>query len=265
MTWCFSILPLRNSYTARYRSPYNDDIGRQPGKVPKSMLSSGNVQRWLGTIPGVRPVVRTCVLTANTPLARTRLRRALSRVDRPIWLEIGGHRRRAGWIVTNVNAVARLYLDATRRWPLDDDAVEYVFSDNVIEHLPLEAARAMLVEAHRCLRPGGTIRIVTPDVRAHVEMYLSGAGAMRNGASSHYRDLGLDVEHPIDLVRIPIAAFGHHAGYVYDFDTLAAELERAGFSNPTRFECGSSDKAALNGLDIRSAEGGAQLAVQATA
>lgn len=215
-------------------------------------------------VPGVRPIARTGVQAANAPFAKARLRKELDRANFPIRLEIGGHSPREGWIVTNVNAVTRLYLDATTRWPLDDDTVEVVFSDNVIEHLTLQAGRAMLKEARRCLLPKGVIRIVTPDLRAHVEMYLGGKNALENEASSHYRGLGLIVEHPIDLVRIPIASFGHHQGYLYDFETLAVELKRAGFTAIKRFELGSSNHAALRGLDIRSQEGGAQLAVEAT-
>jgi hypothetical protein len=115
------------------------------------------------------------------------------------------------------------------------------------------------------LAAGGTIRIVTPDLRVGVDMYLSGDPALHNEASGHYRNLGLDVEHPIDLVRIPIASFGHHQGYLYGFDTLATELVRAGFTDPMRCELGTSDHAASSGLDSRSHGGGAQLAVEATA
>lgn len=172
---------------------------------------------------------------------------------------------RDGWIVTNVNAFTRLYLDATKPWPVDDGSVEYVYNDNVIEHLSLDAGRAMLTQAHRSLRPGGVIRIVTPDLRAHVRMYLDGEESMCNNVSAHYRQIGQVVEHPVDLVRIPVAAFGHHAGYLYDFETLAAELSRAGFTNPVRCELGDSEHPALAGLDLRSDEGGAQLAVEATA
>lgn len=167
--------------------------------------------------------------------------------------------------MTNVNAVARLFLDATARWPLEDDAVECVYADNVIEHVTLEAGRAMLAEAARCLKPGGRIRLVTPDIRTHVEMYLSGDDPMESPAGRHYQSMGLTVEHPIDLVRIPIGSFGHHEGYVYDFETLERELIRAGFHSPMRCELGESDHPDLAGLDNRGHEGGAQMAVEATA
>jgi SAM-dependent methyltransferase len=221
--------------------------------------------RWLADRPAVRSFVRSSVQTVNAPLAKARFRKEVASTSAPIKLEIGGHHPREGWLVTNVNAVTRLYLDATRRWPLKTSSIDYVFSDNVIEHLTLQAGRQMLLEAHRCLRPGGIIRTVTPDLRAHVDMYLQGGGVLNNEVANHYRDIGLDVEYPIDLVRIPVAAFGHHAGYVHDFDTLAAELHRAGFSNVIRCELGESAHQALRGLDLRNYEGGAQLAVEATA
>lgn len=217
----------------------------------------------LGVNPAVRSVARAVVSAANTPLAKARMGRALRTAERPIRVEIGGLQRRPGWLVTNVNAVARNYLDATGRWPLEDGSVSYVYADNVIEHLPLAPGRAMLAEAHRCLQPGGVIRLVTPDIRAHVELYLAGSGSLDGPVSASYRDLGLDVEHPVDLLRIPIGQFGHHEGYLYDFDTLDDELKCAGFHSTTRCPLGESEHPELAGLDQRTHEGGAQIAVEA--
>ena len=76
--------------------------------------------------------------------------------------------------------------------------------------------------------------------------------------------MGLTVEHPIDLVRIPIGSFGHHTGYVYDLETLDEEFKRAGFHSTIRCELGASEHPALAGLDQRGHEGGAQIAVEAT-
>lgn len=218
-------------------------------------------------LPGVNPrlqaVVRAGVRGVNTPLAKARCRRLLEKTPRPLKLEIGGIVQRDGWVVTNVNAVTRNYLDATRRWPLEDDAVSHVFSDNVIEHLPLEANRAMFAEMRRCVRPGGLVRLITPNVRAHVEMYLSGSPALDDAAARHYRSMGLVVEHPIDVLRIPIGAFGHHEGYVWDFETLRSELERAGFVDVVQTATGESEHPEFADLDRRTNEGGAQLAVEA--
>lgn len=213
--------------------------------------------------PRLRATARALVRTVNTPVARARLTRVLADAPRPLRLEIGGIVPRSGWVITNVNAVTKNYLDATVRWPLEDASVSHIYSDNVIEHIPLDAGRAMFAEAYRCLQPGGVIRLVTPDIRTHVEMYLTGSGALDSAAGRHYKSMGLTVEHPIDLIRIPIGSFGHHTGYVYDFETLDAELTRAGFRSTVRCELGESEHAALRGLDQRSQEGGAQIAVEA--
>jgi predicted SAM-dependent methyltransferase len=215
----------------------------------------------------VRAAVRSGVEAVNTPFAKSRLRKELTRAcgAKPLKIEIGGHNPRDGWLVTNVNAVTRLYLDATTSWPVEAESVDYVFSDNVIEHLSLQAGRQMLLEARKAMRPGGVIRTVTPDLRAHVQMYLQGASVLNNDVSKHYRAIGQQVEHAVDLVRIPVAAFGHHSGYLYDFETLSAELYRAGFRDVVRCELGKSEHDALQELDLRSHEGGAQLAVEATA
>ncbi|MGH8961054.1 MAG: class I SAM-dependent methyltransferase [Jatrophihabitantaceae bacterium] len=213
--------------------------------------------------PRPRAVLRSAVRAVNTPFAKARLARAVRSAPRPIKLEIGGLTRRPGWLITNVNATTGSYLDATARWPIEDGAVAYVYADNVIEHIQLDAGRALLAEAHRCMQPGGVIRLITPDIRTHVELYLAGPSSLDSAAGRHYRDMGLTVEHPIDLVRIPIGSFGHHTGYVYDFDTLDLELKRAGFHSTVRCELNASEHAALAGLDLRGHEGGAQIAVEA--
>ena len=214
--------------------------------------------------PRFRAAARAIVSTVNTPVAKVRLQRTLRSAQRPLRIEIGGLAKRPGWVVTNVNAVARNYLDATLRWPLEDGSVSHVYADNVIEHLSLEAGRAMLAEAYRCLQPDGVIRLITPDIRTHVELYLAGDPSLDGAVASSYRDLGLAVEHPIDLLRIPIGQFGHHEGYVYDFDTLDQELKRAGFHSPSRCTLGASEHPELAGLDQRTHEGGAQIAVEAS-
>jgi SAM-dependent methyltransferase len=213
--------------------------------------------------PRLRKVIRTAVLTANRPVATARFRAAARRAPRPIALEVGGLTRRPGWFMVNVNATTPYYMDGTKPWRFEDGALSYVYADNMIEHVPLAGARVFLAEAYRCLRPGGVIRLVTPDVRTHVELYLAGAASVSGALADEYRALGVVVEHPIDLIRTPIGEFGHHAGYVYDFETLDAELQRAGFSAARRCDLQESDSPMLRGLEQRSAHGSLQMVVEA--
>jgi predicted SAM-dependent methyltransferase len=218
--------------------------------------------RWT-TMRG-NPALRAAVSAVNTPMAKRRGRRAYDEAPRPIKLELGGVGARDGWLITNVNPIAKLYLDATVRWPFEDGAAAYVFSDNVIEHVPLPAGRAMLRETYRCLRPGGVVRITTPDLRKHVTHYLSGEDAVTSRLADEYRSLGIPVEHPLDLIRITAIQFGHDKGYLYDFETLKTELEAAGFQSVVECALGESEHQDLRGLDSRPGFAGGLMAVEAT-
>ncbi|MFT5202471.1 MAG: SAM-dependent methyltransferase [Candidatus Aldehydirespiratoraceae bacterium] len=54
--------------------------------------------------------------------------------------------------------------DAT--WPLADTSLDLVFSSNFLEHLPdRDAVRRTLDEAYRCLRPGGRLVLMGPNIK----------------------------------------------------------------------------------------------------
>jgi hypothetical protein len=208
---------------------------------------------------------RDALHAANVPLATARLRRSIRSLARPIALEVGATGPRPGWLTTDTAGRTRHHLDPSRRWPFEDGSLSFVYADNVIERLTLGRGRIFLFEAHRCLAPGGTLRVATPDIARHVELYLAGQPAMSSAVASGYRSAGVTVEYPIDLVRAPIGGVGHHHGYVYDFEALADELQRAGFSRIVQEPMGQSDHPQLVGLERRSEPGAeAQLVVEAT-
>jgi len=64
-----------------------------------------------------------------------------------------------------------LQQDCSARWDLPDASLDVVFSSNFFEHLPDKLAlRETLKEAHRCLRPGGTLITLGPNIK-----YVHGA------------------------------------------------------------------------------------------
>ena len=78
----------------------------------------------------------------------------------------GEHPLPADWI--NADIVPQsggIYLDATKRFPFRDGEVDRIFSEHMIEHIPYAAGLFMLGECHRILRPGGRIRVATPDLQ----------------------------------------------------------------------------------------------------
>ena len=59
-----------------------------------------------------------------------------------------------------------LHQDCAKPWPLADGSLDVVFTSNFLEHLPnKEAVEATLRECCRCLKPGGSIVCMGPNVR----------------------------------------------------------------------------------------------------
>ena len=173
----------------------------------------------------------------------------------PHGLTLGaGHHPPAGWLATDLDprvAPGVIFLDATRRFPFPDASFDRIHSEHMIEHVPLAAGRAMLAEAHRVLRPGGRLRLATPDL-ARLAALVATPGADPAGApyvawiAATFRDEAIE-PRPADVLNHAMRAWGHV--FLYDEPTLRAELARAGFTDVTRQAMNQSDDPALRGLE----------------
>ncbi len=77
---------------------------------------------------------------------------------------------------TNIDLVAatpevRAY-DLRRGLPYQDDSFDGVYHSHVLEHLTPDAAKSMLRECARVLKPGGVLRVVVPDLEGIAHEYL---------------------------------------------------------------------------------------------
>lgn len=174
----------------------------------------------------------------SRPLGRRRFTAAVRNAPLPLRIELGAWTiRRPGWISTDVHWRGATYLDATRRWPVADNAVEYVCADNVVEHLTLPANRALFAEAYRTLRSGGRMRVVTPDIGALARLYLDGGDAAAPLREELIAE-GYSMQHQVDVLRFAFHDDGHHEGYLWDEASLANELSAAGFVDLRVHEAG---------------------------
>lgn len=195
--------------------------------------------------------VRFGVGIVNRPLAARRLRSAVRTTPGPYRIELGANRaHRPGWISTDVGWRTRFFMDATARWPFPDGSAEYVYADNVIEHIGMAANRRLFEEAFRVLRPKGRIRLATPDVARLAALYAE-RSAETEWHIEDTRARGYELHHPVDLLRVVFQDAGHHLGYLWDEDALGSELVRAGFGAVRRHPSGVSDTPGLRGLEAR--------------
>jgi SAM-dependent methyltransferase len=62
--------------------------------------------------------------------------------------------------------VRLLEQDCSSRWALEDESLDLVFTSNFFEHLPDKASLARtLAEIRRCLKPGGRLVAMGPNIR----------------------------------------------------------------------------------------------------
>ena len=144
-------------------------------------------------------------------------------------------------------------MDATQPLPLRDQSVDVVYSEHMIEHVPLDAARAMLKEVHRVLRPKGRIRIATPNM----DNILHLKNRQLDGRELAYirwsnREFGGELErtspqNPCYAINRMFHAWGHK--FIYDRATLAAVLNEAGLRDVRFCEVGKSEVADLTDLE----------------
>ena len=102
-----------------------------------------------------------------------------------------GRRFHAAW--ENVDSVAAdpavRVLDLREKTPYPDNSFDVVYHSHLLEHFSKPFAPVFLRECFRLLKPGGTIRVVVPDLEAIVRGYLAaleGARREEPGQSANY-------------------------------------------------------------------------------
>jgi SAM-dependent methyltransferase len=93
----------------------------------------------------------------------------------PQMLNLGcGHRFHPDWV--NVDIVPRhpgvIRCDLSQGIPFSDHHFDVVYHSHMLEHIRRADVPAFLRDCHRVLRPGGILRIATPDLERLCELYL---------------------------------------------------------------------------------------------
>jgi predicted SAM-dependent methyltransferase len=153
-----------------------------------------------------------------------------------------------GWLNSDLTS-GDIYLDLGHRLPLPDASFAYAFGEHVIEHITEAAGEDLMAELYRVLRPGGVLRLTTPDLKKIIAIY-EGRNP-RIGQDEYMRFLGEITEKEIDLpcqaLNVYLRSWGHR--YVYDEEDLVTKLRKQGFDPVERQEPGESPHVALRGVE----------------
>ena len=165
------------------------------------------------------------------PFAARRIVRSLLDSGRPFTVELGSARREGvpDWVTLDLNGNADINHDLSRPLPFPDGSVDRVYSSHVLEHFTYPRPLLdLLREAHRILRPGGTISAAVPNARVYLEGYFHPEQFDREKFCAY--DVGLKFRSRIDVVNF-VAYLGGEHKFLFDEENLPRVLEEGGFRN----------------------------------
>lgn len=148
------------------------------------------------------------------------------------------------------------YLDAGKPYPFPDHSFDYIYSEHLFEHLPVDAQSMMLQECCRILKPGGRIRLAMPNLHFLMDLYQSPEKECnRRYLAWSYELFGTkeglpevtEKDYPIHVINNFFHLWGHQ--FIHTPESLEHLAEGIGFQNIQRCEIGHSDIPALQGLE----------------
>ncbi len=131
--------------------------------------------------------------------------------------------------------------DARAALGFEENSVDAIYLGQCVEHFNrVHELPGLLHECFRMLKPGGTLRITTPDLDTILEAYLQGNLSRFNNEQPEYY---AKATPPDKLAYIMFGATGpdctaeHYEGHFHIFTrgTIATALTEAGFSGPYSF------------------------------
>jgi predicted SAM-dependent methyltransferase len=137
-----------------------------------------------------------------------------------------GDHRLEGWINVDLapSGAVDAVVDCAGRLPFADRALAFLHCEDLLEHVEHEKGIAMLRECFRVLRPGGVLRILTPDLGALVQkVYLE-----RGPLHLAWCAAQLAADGPCQSLNMHLRMNGGHR-FVYDEPELRRTLEEIGF------------------------------------
>lgn len=150
-----------------------------------------------------------------------------------------------GWINIDMEDLPTvdISMNVLEGLPFKSNSVDMVYSEHFIEHLPRDGTKFFLAEALRVLKPGGVHRVLTPDIRNCVDVFLKG----------NFRDVSWAKEYGLessaDYLNQTLRLWGHQ--YLFDQETLFKFADEAGYTDMTWEKLNESRFPDLAGIDTR--------------
>lgn len=193
-----------------------------------------------------RPLTNRLAKKPYDWLAALRTQRFLKQLPkRELLINLGcGERPLPGWV--NLDIAREPHVDVVwdlrRGLPFPDRSCQGILSEHVIEHMSRLEGVELLAECYRVLRPGGALRLSTPDGAKYLKAYVDKDSfilqeAARRGAKTM-----------MDHINILFREEGLHL-WIYDAESLMQRLRSVGFQRVLHSGFGESTSPLFAGID----------------
>ena len=150
-------------------------------------------------------------------------------------LHIGcGSLRYSGWMNTDLVGTPGIdfALDVEKPLPIANGVLDAIYGSEVIEHIQRETAKRFLHQAYRVLKPGGVLRLTTPDLKAVCEIYM---GINDQTSLEDQKSTWLEHEFSPDYwINTFFRGWGHQ--WIWDFESLTELIRSSGFDRVERVQ-----------------------------
>jgi len=160
-----------------------------------------------------------------------------------------GKNRLDGWLNTDLDP-DMVYLDVSKTFLFPDGSMDCIFGEHLIEHVPFDIGRNMLAECRRVLKPGGRIRITTPDLKVLADLLAASPGSTgQQYVEWICRRFLPEIEqiNPCFVINNAFRCWGHQ--FLYDWPTLQNAAVEAGFTEIVRCQLDHTDQEFFRNVD----------------
>jgi len=130
------------------------------------------------------------------------------------------------------------FLNVTKPFPFPSNTFQYIFTEHHIEHISYKDAVFMLTEICRVSKPGGLIKIITPNLEQYIRYYADGRlgdALIKEHAYNwiyngfHNAKNYKPIDEYYDAHFINDIFFNYNHRFIYDEGSLTGILNKAGF------------------------------------
>ena len=140
-----------------------------------------------------------------------------------------------GAVYKDLNGTTNTFMlnhDLRNGIPAPDNSLDLAYHSHMLEHLTYENGIQFTRECLRVLKPGGTMRVLVPDIELWINAYTSG----NTFFFDQYRAMG-GIDKDIHVTKGSIfmgMLHNHQHEFGYDFETLKWLVEHVGFTDVKR-------------------------------